>query len=166
MKQTVIGILIEKQQCITLVSDHTFAESHMLMGIQIDQWWITTYYYACIIIHGKRPHAFIFHCRGLDVEKLFKFLHVNVDLSAHKTASTLAVAYLVHQVFHPVRAFITISSVPFIVRLLRARGIMKPLPSKQSPSGSSWKRSNQWLMWCCVLLEKATTISIFITFQI
>ena len=37
MKQTVIGILIEKQQCITLVSDHTFAESHMLMGIQIDQ---------------------------------------------------------------------------------------------------------------------------------
>ena len=114
----------------------------------------------CMLGQAWYSNAFIFHCRGLDVEKFLKFLHVNVDMSSYKTASTLAVAYILHKVFLPVRAFVTISSVPFIVRFLRARGIMKPVPPKQPSVGSSWEHSNRWQMWYCVLLTIATTLSI------
>ena len=50
----------------------------------------------------------------------------------YKTASTLAIAYILHKVFMPVRAAITITSIPFIVRYLRAKGFMKPIPKQTS----------------------------------
>jgi len=40
-------------------------------------------------------------------------------------ASTFALSYAIHKVFAPVRISITLGSVPFIVKYLRARGIMK-----------------------------------------
>lgn len=40
-------------------------------------------------------------------------------------ASTFALSYAVHKVFAPVRISITLGSVPFIVKSLRARGILK-----------------------------------------
>lgn len=40
-------------------------------------------------------------------------------------ASTFVMAYAVHKVFAPVRISITLTSVPFIVRYLRLKGILK-----------------------------------------
>ncbi len=40
-------------------------------------------------------------------------------------ASTFVVAYAVHKVFAPVRISITLTSAPFIVRYLRAKGVLK-----------------------------------------
>lgn len=40
-------------------------------------------------------------------------------------ASTFALSYAIHKVFAPVRISITLGSVPFIVKYLRARGILK-----------------------------------------
>ena len=40
-------------------------------------------------------------------------------------ASTFVVAYAVHKVFAPVRIGITLTSTPFIVKYLRAKGILK-----------------------------------------
>ena len=40
-------------------------------------------------------------------------------------ASTFVVAYAVHKVFAPVRISVTLSATPFIVKYLRARGILK-----------------------------------------
>lgn len=41
-------------------------------------------------------------------------------------ASTFVIAYAVHKVFAPLRISITLGSVPFLVKYLRARGFMKP----------------------------------------
>ena len=40
-------------------------------------------------------------------------------------ASTFVIAYAVHKVFVPVRMSITITACPFIVRYLRAKGVLK-----------------------------------------
>ena len=67
------------------------------------------------------------------MEKLFVYFNINIDsIGVGKTASTMGVAYILHKVFMPVRAFITISSVPLIVRYLRAKGIMRPAPKQTS----------------------------------
>ena len=59
--------------------------------------------------------------------------YFNVELSeAKKGASTFAIAYLLYKVLLPVRATITIVSVPVIVRQLRARGWMKAAAPKVS----------------------------------
>ena len=47
------------------------------------------------------------------------------DNSIATGASTFALSYAIHKVFAPVRISITLGSVPFIVRYLRARGILK-----------------------------------------
>lgn len=60
--------------------------------------------------------------------------YFNVDSSgAKKGASTLAIAYVLHKFLLPLRATITIVSVPVIVRRLRARGWMRA-PLKQAVS--------------------------------
>ena len=43
-------------------------------------------------------------------------------------AGTFVVAYAVHKVFAPVRISITLTSTPFIVKHLRAKGILKTPP--------------------------------------
>ncbi len=40
-------------------------------------------------------------------------------------ASTFVAAYAVHKVFAPVRISITLAAAPFIVRYLRARGVLR-----------------------------------------
>lgn len=42
-----------------------------------------------------------------------------------ENASTFVIAYAIHKIFAPVRITITLGSVPFIVRFLRKRGILK-----------------------------------------
>jgi outer membrane receptor for monomeric catechols len=41
-------------------------------------------------------------------------------------ASTFMVAYFVHKMMAPVRISVTLTITPFIVRALRARGLLKP----------------------------------------
>ena len=45
-------------------------------------------------------------------------------------ASTFVMAYAVHKVFAPVRISITLTATPFIVRYLRAKGVLKIKPTK------------------------------------
>lgn len=52
--------------------------------------------------------------------------------STYKFASTFAVAYILHKMILPVRALITISSVPIIIRFLRMRGIVKSVAKNPS----------------------------------
>lgn len=66
---------------------------------------------------------------GLDVQKLLVTLKLD-DWAKGNTmlvsnAGTFAVAYAIHKVFAPVRMGITLGSVPFIVRYLRQKGILK-----------------------------------------
>lgn len=68
---------------------------------------------------------------GLDVEVVLKYFNVESS-GAKKGASTFAIAYLLHKVLLPLRATITIVSVPVIVRQLRARGWMKAAARKIS----------------------------------
>jgi hypothetical protein len=63
---------------------------------------------------------------GVDVENFLKYF--NIDSSRYSTASTFAVAYIIYKILLPLRATVTITTVPFIVRHLRARGYMKPRP--------------------------------------
>ena len=67
--------------------------------------------------------------RGVDVARILTYF--NIAIPGGQTASTFAVAYLVYKLFLPIRAGITITAVPVIVRWLRARGIMKT-PVKQT----------------------------------
>ncbi len=66
---------------------------------------------------------------GLDMVSLVSHLpYVGEKLSTSDLgtgASTFVVAYAVHKCFAPVRISITLASAPFIVRALRARGILK-----------------------------------------
>ena len=68
----------------------------------------------------------------MDVENFLKYF--NIDASRYKTASTFAVSYIVYKITLPIRATVTVTSVPFIVRYLRARGIMKPPPQSKNIS--------------------------------
>lgn len=67
--------------------------------------------------------------------------YFNVDLSgAKKGASTFAIAYVFHKFLLPLRATVTIVSVPVIVRHLRARGWMKGAVSKVTESVKAQKK--------------------------
>ena len=65
------------------------------------------------------------------MEEFLRYFNVTVPLG--KSASTMAIAYLLHKLFLPLQAAITItlSLSPVLVRWLCAKGIMKA-PIKQS----------------------------------
>jgi len=73
---------------------------------------------------------------GLDVMGLVQKLpYIGEQLGASAVAagaSTFVMAYAVHKVFAPVRISITLTSAPFIVRHLRAKGILKAAAKKTS----------------------------------
>jgi outer membrane receptor for monomeric catechols len=46
--------------------------------------------------------------------------------SAGAGASTFMVAYFVHKLMAPIRISVTLTITPIIVRVLRARGLIKP----------------------------------------
>lgn len=66
---------------------------------------------------------------GIDVTSLVaKVPYIGSQISASSLAagaSTFVIAYAVHKVFAPVRISITLLAAPFIVRHLRAKGILK-----------------------------------------
>jgi hypothetical protein len=66
---------------------------------------------------------------GVDVVSLVEKIPMIGDHMSKSSitagASTFVMAYAVHMVFAPVRLSITLGSVPFIVRFLRSRGILK-----------------------------------------
>lgn len=66
---------------------------------------------------------------GLDVQQLLVTLKLDDWVKGNtmlvNNAGTFAVAYAIHKVFAPVRMGITLGSVPFIVRYLRQKGILK-----------------------------------------
>ncbi len=71
-------------------------------------------------------------CSGLDVQKIFVYFNIDSTTDTYKTASTMGVAHILHKLLLPIRAFVTITSVPLIVKYLRAKGIMKATtPNKQ-----------------------------------
>ncbi len=61
---------------------------------------------------------------GLDIEKVLTYFNVQTS-SISKGASTFTLAYIFHKVLLPLRATITVVSVPVIVRQFRLRGWMK-----------------------------------------
>ena len=69
--------------------------------------------------------------RGVDVQSMFeKIPYVGDTLKSNKMAqeaTAFAFAYAVHKAFMPVRLTITFTTVPIIVRYLRAKGILKGL---------------------------------------
>lgn len=73
---------------------------------------------------------------GLDVPALLIKLGVASEMLNSRLASgasTFLVSYALHKLFAPVRMFITLTSVPFIVRFLRLKGILKNPPKKKTP---------------------------------
>jgi len=66
---------------------------------------------------------------GLDVQQLLVSLKLDEWSKGNavlvSNAGTFAVAYAIHKVFAPVRITITLGSVPFIVKYLRSKGILK-----------------------------------------
>lgn len=67
-------------------------------------------------------------CSGLDVVGIVEYLNLGDSVLASKTgagASTFVIAYAVHKVFAPVRISITLGATPFLVRMMRKRGILK-----------------------------------------
>lgn len=60
---------------------------------------------------------------------ILEYLNLSDSALASKVgtgASTFVIAYAVHKIFAPVRISITLGATPFIVRVLRKRGILKP----------------------------------------
>ena len=55
------------------------------------------------------------------MEGFLKYFNVMVP----KSASTMAIAYLLHKLFLPLQAAVTITAVPVLVWWLRGKGIMK-----------------------------------------
>ena len=64
------------------------------------------------------------------MERVLAYFNIGTS-SVSKGASTVALSYVLHKIFLPLRAGITIVSVPYIVRHLRARGFIKPIKPKQ-----------------------------------
>lgn len=62
---------------------------------------------------------------------VLQFLGIESSAVADKIAigSTFVTAYTVHKVFAPLRISITLGSTPFIVRVLRSKGFLKPKKS-------------------------------------
>lgn len=57
-----------------------------------------------------------------------EYLNLGDSVLASKAgtgASTFVVAYAVHKIFAPVRISITLGATPFLVRMMRKRGILK-----------------------------------------
>lgn len=73
----------------------------------------------------------LIHYSGLEVETVLDYFSVEFS-GAKKGASTFAIAYVFHKFLLPLRATITIVSVPVIVRHLRARGWIKGAVAKIS----------------------------------
>ncbi len=71
--------------------------------------------------------AYLAVSSGLDVVGLVKKIPYMADKmnDVVETAGTFVIAYAVHKVFAPVRISITLGSVPFIVRWLRAKKLLK-----------------------------------------
>ena len=71
-------------------------------------------------------HLFIFKCSGINVEGFLE--RFGFHTTATKGLSTFAAAYILYKFTLPIRATITITCVPLIVRSLRARGwIAQPI---------------------------------------
>lgn len=70
-----------------------------------------------------------FFFSGLDVVAILDYFGWGDTALSKKIAtgaSTFVIAYAIHKVFAPVRISITLGSTPFIVRILRKKGILKP----------------------------------------
>ena len=71
----------------------------------------------------------IFNCSGVDVVSLLERAPIIGETLKNNSmaagAGTFALSYAVHKVFAPVRISITLGTVPFLVRYLRAKGILK-----------------------------------------
>ena len=80
----------------------------------------------CIIYFNYKFHYF----SGVDLSALLDKVGLGSDNSVIKGGSVWVVAYAIHKVFAPVRISITLGSCPFIVRYLRAKGILKAVPKK------------------------------------
>ena len=100
-----------------LISPKTF----IIICIQLNLVLTNVYYSNC--------NFKTFHFSGIDVAPLVeKIPYVGDQFKASTVAagaSTFVIAYAVHKVFAPVRISITLTSVPFIVRYLRSKGILK-----------------------------------------
>ncbi len=70
-------------------------------------------------------HTYVRMHSGLDVQSVLSYLNVSTSATS-KGASTFAIAYILHKVFLPLRAAITIGGLPLVVRQLRSMGWMKP----------------------------------------
>lgn len=69
---------------------------------------------------------------GVDVGKVLEYFNVQSSTTS-KGASTFAVAYVLHKMLLPLRAGITVASVPLIVRWLRARGWVRGVAKQVQP---------------------------------
>lgn len=81
------------------------------------------------IIIFKKYIFFWFFFSGLDVVAILDYFGWGDTALSKKIAtgaSTFVIAYAIHKVFAPVRISITLGSTPFIVRILRKKGILKP----------------------------------------
>ena len=65
----------------------------------------------------------LFLFSGVNVEHLLTYM--NLSFPGSSTASTFVLALVIHKPFLPVRAAITVTAAPIIVRWLRAKGLMK-----------------------------------------
>ncbi|XP_017075124.2 protein FAM210B, mitochondrial [Drosophila eugracilis] len=68
---------------------------------------------------------------GINLMPILEYLGIGSSAIAEKisTGSTFVVAFAVHKVFAPARISITLGTTPFIVRYLRAKGLLKPKAS-------------------------------------
>lgn len=72
--------------------------------------------------------VYFFISNGVDVQQWIDWLGLSKSDDSTKIvagASQFIIAYAIHKSFAPVRISITLVSVPFVVRYLRAKGIMK-----------------------------------------
>ena len=70
------------------------------------------------------------NCRGVDVVGILQSWGVSETiLSPFKKSGlgTLAVAYLLYKLISPIRYIVTIVATQVVVKLLRSRGLMKPV---------------------------------------
>ena len=85
------------------------------------------YYHEYVLIAAITFHiallCYSFSCRGINVERFLTYM--NLSFPGSGTASTFVLALVIHKPFLPVRAAITVTAAPIIVRWLRARGLMK-----------------------------------------
>lgn len=105
---------------------YTYNFYHLTLNISLHNY-LTKYKYVIFVI-------FLSLCSGVDVENFLKYF--KIDSSRYSTASTFAVSYIIYKILLPIRATITVTCVPLIVRSLRARGWMKTPSQTQPPSST------------------------------